>query len=317
MIKILIPLDGSSIAERAIYHAHAISKAFPAELVLLRVVADTDSSGTVRKDCVDFALWRRQAQAYLDGLAKDFSSEELTIRGEVAEGSPAATIVKYAKRTEPDLLVLSRYGRGNAREFAVGGTAQKIVTSVNCSILLLDPAKTVEPDKTYRRILVPIYDGRECDGVVGIAAMIAEIHGSSLMLLHVSDEPQLPRGLPPTRHSRQLVNEMHRIIRHAAQQRLQVLAAGMPGNIKVEKRILISMDPSLAIESTADDYNCDLLLLHSTNSGADLERRHNAVNQSLVQYSHNPLFILQSSGLEGFASNFRSVYLDRQSMEAS
>jgi nucleotide-binding universal stress UspA family protein len=316
MIKILIPLDGSAVAEEALHHAIAIASVFPAELTLLRAITEPNRDASVHMDCVDFALLRHQAEAYLDDLATKYANDKLSIRGEVAEGRSANTIVHYANKNKPDLLVLSRYGRGNAKNYSVGGTAQKIVTSVHCSVLLVDPGTGIEAGKSYSRIFIPIYDGKESDGVVAVGAMIAETHNASLLLLHVCDEPQLPRSLPATSHARRTVDEMRKIVRDGALQRLDALTRRIPDSVTVEKRVLISTDPSLAIEATAADYGCDLLLLHSMNNCRDYGRYHSAINQSLIRFSRNSLFILQSSGIEGFASNFRSVYLEEQGQEA-
>ncbi len=316
MIRILIPLDGSSVAEQSLVHAIAISKTFPAELILLRVIAESDTEKTVRMDSVDFALWRRQAKTYLDGLLDQHATPDLPIRCEVAEGQPAETIVQFIASTKPDLLVLTRYGRGNAEDFATGGTAQKIVSSVDCSVLLLDPRGPTNSDDKYRRILVPIDDGKDSDCAVAVATIIAEIRDASLLLLHVTDEPHLPSGLPATRHARQLVTEMRRLIRHEAERRLRELAAKIPPKVAVDTRVLISPDISLAIESTAEEHNSDLLLLHTNGSQTEQGRRYDAVSQALILHSHRPLFILRPPAGEGLASNFRSVYLDEQRLEA-
>jgi len=316
MIRILVPLDGSTAAETALKHAVSIAKAFPAELILLRVTAESDTGAMVRTDSVDFALWRHQALAYLTGLLGKYAAKGMSIRCEVAEGNPAETIIQFMSRIKPDLLVLTRYGRGNARDFATGGTAQKVVSSTDCSVLLLDPRSPIDPEQIYRRILVPIDDSKDSDCAVAVAAMIAEIHNASLLLLHVTEELHLPPSLPATRHARQLVNEMHRIVRHEAERRLSELAAKIPKQITVETRTLVSSDRSLAIESTAEDHDSDLLLLHTVDAGLEGGHRYGSVNQSLIQYSHRPLFILQSTAGEGLASNFRSVYLDEHCLEA-
>lgn len=317
MIRILIPLDGSSAAEEALNHALLIARAFPAELILLRVIAEKDNGTAARTDSVDLALWRYQAQAYLDGLLAKFAGRGVPIRCEVREGSPAETIVRFMIKTKPDLLVLTRYGRGNARDFAAGGTAQKIMSSAMCSTLLLDPRKPVDPDDLgYHRILVPIDEDKDSDCAVAIATMIAEIHSASLILLQVIDGPHLPRGFPATVHARQLVNDMQLIIQQEAERHLTDLAAKIPKHVSVETRVLVSSETSLAIESTAEDCDSDLLLLHRANAGREDGCRYNSVNQSLIQYSHRPLFILLASEGEGFTSNFRSVYFDEQRREA-
>jgi hypothetical protein len=137
-----------------------------------------------------------------------------------------------------------------------------------------------------------------------------------LLLLYVNDEPQLPSGLPATRHARQLVNDMHRLVRQEAERRLRELAAKIPSHVAVDTRVLVSADTSLAIESTAEDCDSDLLLLHTDRAGTEQGRRYDSVNQLLIRYSHRPLFILRAPAGEGLASNFRSVYLDEQRLSA-
>lgn len=316
MMRILIPLDGSVAAEAALKHAVSIAMAFPAEIILLRVIAEPDSGASIREDSVDLALWRHQAQTYLNGLRDQYTTDDVSIRCEVAEGSAAKAIVDAMATSKPDLMVLTRFGRGDAQDFAAGGTAQKIVASANCSVLLLDPYHPYDPVDGYRRILVPIDDGKESDCAVAIASMLAEIHGASLLLLQVTEEPQLPASLPKTRHARTLITELLRVIRHEAERRLRELANKTPANISVETRVLPSPDTALAIEATADANDSDLILLHTTTAVSDIGRGFGPVNQSLIQFSHRPLFLLRPSAAEGFASNFRSVYLDEPRLEA-
>jgi nucleotide-binding universal stress UspA family protein len=316
MIRILIPLDGSSAAEEALNHACAISKTFPAELTLLKVIADSENDAIVRKDSVDFALSRHQAQSYLDGLVNRYGGEGVVIGSEIAEGHPAETIVQIMTKTKPDLLVLTRYGSGNAQRFAAGGTAQKIVSRATCSVLLIDPRRVMNDTKSYQRILVPVSAGKDSDCTVAVATMIAEIQGAELFLLHVNEEPRIPNGLPDTRHAHKLISEIGRIIRREAERRLHELAAKIPKSIHVTTRALVASDISFAIESTAEDCNSDLLLMHKVDVGSGGRRQYGSVNESLIQYSHRPLFILQPSAGEGLASNFRSVYLDQEHLQA-
>ena len=316
MIRILIPLDGSSAAEEALHHSLLIARTFPAELILLRVVTEATNGTNARVDSVDLALCRYQAQAYLDGLLTKHARHGVLFRCEVAEGNPAETIVRFMKRIKPDLIVLTRYGRGNAQDFAAGGTAQKILSSAHCSALLLDPRKSIDPGESYHRILVPIDDDKESDCAVAIATMIAEIHAASLVLLQVIDEPRLPRGFPATAHACQLVRDMQHIIRQEAERRLLDLTTKIPQQIPVETRVLMTSETALAIECTAEDCDCDLLLLHCTDTAARGSCRYSSINHSLIQYSQRPMFILQSCASEGFTSNFRSVYIDEQRREA-
>lgn len=315
MLRILVPLDGSREAEEALDHAISITKTFPAQVILLRVIAEADSAAAVRIDSVDFALWRHQATAYLNGLIERYASSLVSIRAQVAEGNAAETVVQFMRSEKPDLVVLTRYGSGNAMDFAAGGTAQKIVASAECSVLLLDPHKSMGPEVKYKHILVPVDGSKGSECAVAIATMLADTHNAALVLLHVSEEPCLSKNIPATQHAQTLTKEMHRLIRREAERRLGELATKIPKHLAVEKRVLVSSDPPFAIESAAEDDDSDLLLLHATNAGPTGDLRLGSVNQSLIQYSHRALFILQPSAGEGFVSQFRSIYLDASRVE--
>ena len=67
--RILVGLDGSPLAERALPHAAAVAQAFGAELVLMRVLEDDAKSGGP-VDPVAWRLRRSEAQAYLRRVAE-------------------------------------------------------------------------------------------------------------------------------------------------------------------------------------------------------------------------------------------------------
>ena len=316
MINILVPLDGSPSAEEAVSHAVSIAKTFSAEITLLRVIAEPETNTPVRSDSVDLALWGHQARSYLNRLIKKYGTEAVRLRAIVEEGDPAKTISQYLRKIDVDLLVLTRYGRGNADDFIAGGTAQKIISNANCSILLLDPRKSFDSKKGYQRILVPIDDSKDSDCSVAVAAIMAEISGASLLLLYVVETSDLPRTMPDTRHSRQLIGELYRLLEQEAQKRLQELGNKISRQLAVETRVLIARNLPIAIESAADDYNSDLLLLHSNGANGNIHQEYSSVNQSLIRFSHRPLLIMRSPTKEGRASNFRCVYLNDQHLEA-
>lgn len=314
MIRILVPLDGSTLAEQALIHALAIAKTFPAELTLLRVVADSDTGSAIRIDSVDSALWRRQAQAYLSKLANGYATSDLSIQCEISEGDPAESITKFIGERDSDLIVLTRYGRGNAEDFATGGTAQKVVSNAGCAVLLIDPhieAKTT----SYRRIVIPVDDSKDSEYALAIGVMLAESHDASVLLVHVTEEPRLPRGIPITSYSRQVLNEMRRIIRCEADRRLRELCATIPDAVHADTQILISSNPPFAIDSTAEEFDSDLILLCARLPDEQQGWRYGTVIRSLLQYSHRPLLIMQPATDGQAGCNFRSVYLDEQRLD--
>lgn len=315
MIRILVPLDGSVSAEESIHHALRISRTFAATIELLQVV-DTAHDDDANQDCVDQALSRHQARAYLATLCGRYARFGQTLTYKVAEGHAAEAVVDYVHAGHCDLLILTRYGTGDARNFATGGTAQKIASSVSVSVLLIDPYQPIDPQADYANVLVPIDDSKNADCAVAVASMIADISSASLSLMQATEDPQLPRQLPVTPQSRELRRQLQQLLNDEGERRLQEAAGLVPKHVRVTTRHALTHDPALAIESIAEHEGCDLIVLHSPPVSTVADRLYDPVCEAMIQYSHRPLFILRPSVEEGFGSNFRSVYLESSRLEA-
>lgn len=309
MIQVIIPLDGSVLAEQALHHAMAIAKAFPAKLTLLRVIGDTSSSDGMRTDAVDFALERRQAEIYLDKLCDQYRSSAVSIQSRVAEGQPADAITHYCAADKPDLIVMTRHGAGNAVDFAVGGTVQKVIANTACSVLLIDPQQA-PLDSRYRHILVLVDDSLDSEYVLALAGLIAQGHEASLQLLSVPDEPQLPAGCPASSHSTSLIDDLRRLIRQHADHRLKELSSTVPDTVPVFTQLLMSADAPFAIDAAADTSDADLIVIHAKAPNPDNAWRYGPLVHSLLQNTHRPLLIVQPPADCGAASNFRSALLE-------
>src|SRR6188768_1864769 len=103
---ILVPLDGSGLAERAVPYAERLARATGARLALVRA----ETSGITGSRVVVI----HQALAYLEGVAKDLRARGLTVRTSAPYGQPAAGVVAEAQRLGADLIVLATHGRSGA-----------------------------------------------------------------------------------------------------------------------------------------------------------------------------------------------------------
>src|SRR3990172_781977 len=117
--KILVPLDGSQLAELALAPAFRLAEQFGAELILLRVAvpepvwagvpglalsAYSDDKGELEHE-------HQSAQAYLHGLQLAWRSHRVPIRSQVLAGAPPESIVAAANSEGADLIVMSTHGR--------------------------------------------------------------------------------------------------------------------------------------------------------------------------------------------------------------
>src|SRR5690606_4608144 len=110
-----------------------------------------------------------------------------------------------------DILVMTRYGNGNAQQFRMGGTVQKVLSSAVASVLLVDPAYEFDATRGYERILIAL-DGSQCsEWASAFAAVLAQASGGALNMLRIVEEPSLPGGTPVTMETRKFLTHIKRM----------------------------------------------------------------------------------------------------------
>jgi nucleotide-binding universal stress UspA family protein len=136
--KILVPLDGSALAEKALPFAADTAKAHGAKLVLLRVIhlifleePVTEAEQTV------IAKEKERAGKYLEGVAKELRVEGLGVKADVGEGEIANTVLETAKAEGCDLICMTTHGFSGVERFIWGSIAEKVVRASNIPVLLI------------------------------------------------------------------------------------------------------------------------------------------------------------------------------------
>ena len=136
--KICCPVDFSETSRAALDEAVDLAAHFGAELALLHVfeVAPTMVSPpevferTVRELERKLELWRAEAERR--GASR--------VRSTVANGVPAAEIVRFAREGGHDLVVMGTHGRRGLRHLVLGSVAERVVREAHCPVLVVRPA---------------------------------------------------------------------------------------------------------------------------------------------------------------------------------
>lgn len=179
---ILVPLDGSLLAESVLPAARYLAQQFHSKLTLLHVVEPAPPA-TVHGE--PHLMDVNEAQEYLDSLARNREADNVTVEVHV-EHAPQATvalsILEVAERLTADLIVLCAHGNGGLRDILFGSIAQQVLQAGEIPVLLLRaPAQAFE----LQKILVPL-DGRSIyEPAIMTAKKIARATNSSLSLLLV------------------------------------------------------------------------------------------------------------------------------------
>lgn len=147
--KIVVPLDGSGWADRAVTHAARIAKNNDAELILLHVyhsrVAEYQDSLALAEQSNFGDQEYENIKNHLIAVRNDLRSQGITVRGHIMYGrNPAYNICRYVESVNADLVVMSTHGRTGLARFVFGSVAHKVMEGLDIPVLLVRPDKPEE-----------------------------------------------------------------------------------------------------------------------------------------------------------------------------
>ncbi|MGB2695397.1 MAG: universal stress protein [Dehalococcoidia bacterium] len=136
--RLLVPLDGSKLAERALVIAADIAESLSATLVIARVVPPPVPGRFYRPNLLREMedAQTKEAEAYLSSVAKKLREDRLSVEMRVLSGPVATTLVEEAKRDASNLIVISSHGMGGLGPRVFGSVAQKLLYSAHCPVLV-------------------------------------------------------------------------------------------------------------------------------------------------------------------------------------
>jgi len=139
--RILIPLDGSRLAEKALETAQLVvqegSEVHLLQVVRLPLPVITPEIG-MSVPMIDMDELTNEAQTYLEGKAEELRAGGLNVYAAVVEDDNVAdAIVAYAQKITADLIVKSTHGRGGLSRLVFGSVAEAVLRKAPCPILLI------------------------------------------------------------------------------------------------------------------------------------------------------------------------------------
>jgi nucleotide-binding universal stress UspA family protein len=159
--KILVPLDGSKLAEAVLPHLQEVARRFDSQVILIQVVAplshlvaetvpaSLEPSGAAAVVGLEAAAEavkaeRAGARTYLEGVAERLKAEGVTVQVEVAEGTAGDAIVDYAHHHGMELIAMSTHGRSGLLRLVYGSVADHVLRHAGTPVLLIRSCKAEE-----------------------------------------------------------------------------------------------------------------------------------------------------------------------------
>ena len=141
--RILVPLDGSTLAELALVEAALLSKLPNTEVILLQVIPpieDVITSGA-QEIGVDaqWELQKVQGLRYLRSIATRPEWQGVPVNTVVEMGKPAETILAFAEKSGIGRIVMSTHGRTGLGRWVFGSVADKVLRAATTTVVLVRP----------------------------------------------------------------------------------------------------------------------------------------------------------------------------------
>lgn len=181
--RLVVPLDGSRLAEVVVVPVTRLATRLSARVILLHVLEDRAPS-TVHGD--RHLTTAAEADAYLAEIAQGMAAEGVDVEYHShanPEGDVAASISDHAAELGASLLVLCTHGRGRPRDWIVGSIAQQVVRKAETPVVLIRPPAE-ETSAFPPHSVVTALDGTpEGERVLPVAAAFARSFGVAHHLL--------------------------------------------------------------------------------------------------------------------------------------
>jgi nucleotide-binding universal stress UspA family protein len=290
---ILVPLDGSAVAECALPFAVALGTVLSARITLLRVL----TAPRRHVDPVEWELVRAEAQGQLAQLDQQIRAGGLTSSVMVLEGQPAEQIIHFAQEHHVDLIVLSSHGEGGLTGWMLSSTAQKVAARTHSSLLIV-PAYAAECSRTaevrFGKVLVPLDCSPRAECILPFAAELARAHHAQLILAHVVPEPELPRRMPPSADDLALARRLTERNRHEGESYLRTVSNDLSAQgIRVETHAVVATRRPHTILALAEREGVDLIVACAHGATGKASDRYGSTAAHLLQWSNRPIVVLQ------------------------
>ncbi len=235
LTRLIVPLDGSPLAEQALPYARAIATE-RTEIILLEVVPWAEEIRTVLGKLIATAAevqeaYEASAREELEAARTQWLGDRQNVTIEVAAGDPAEQILWAAERHAVDLIVMASHGRGALGRWTFGSVADRIARASTIPVMIIHPVNTAAQPGVQPRIqrIVLLTDGSALSlQAIPVAAMLARTLGLPVHVLRAIDPaafitraPVPPAPLPSSAYEtvfQQIALDAEQSVKQAAEQ---------------------------------------------------------------------------------------------------
>jgi len=296
---ILVPLDGSTLAECVLPHIIAIAPVTNARVTLLHVLQQTQNGrGNPAVDPVEWHLQKQNSEKYLEQIVNQLNSAGiLGVESIILEGNPANSVIDFARNNNVDLIALSTHGNSGLSGWNVSSVVQKILLRSYKSILLVRaylPSSTGKTKIRYKRLFVGMDCSPRSEFVLPYAISLAQFHKAQIILECAVEKPQVINRFPLSDEDTELINKfVDRNFQAASHYFEQLVTQFSTKELKLKTHVSVGDNAVAMLHDMAEEANADLMMLAAHGYSGERRWPYGSVTTSFIAYGNTSLMILQ------------------------
>jgi len=279
--RILVPLDGSELAECSLPYARRIAKRFNSEVILMIV-------------CQPTGYPELPLKAYLQKKAEELHIAGIRISQKLAHGDAATKILDFAGKNDVKLIIMSTHGSSKASHWPLGSCTSKVLQKIHVPTLLIRPSgeKIARFEAEIRRILVGLDGSHFSEAILPYAEGLADDTGTEVILLRVVEPVKLPFTAGYVEHEkyeREITAKAEEEAKKYLQKKREVLASkGINASIA-----LLKGHPSSTILQYAKENKVNLIAITTHGFSGISKWAYGSVASNIIEGSTKPILLFR------------------------
>lgn len=306
--RILVPLDGSRLAEQVLPYARTLAKGFNARVEVLRVVEPLPPIGLMdpfrevrRRELVTSLA--KEAEEYLEKLSESFKLDGKLVPNFVRMGNPESEIIQEAESVPGTLIAMSTHGRSGPGRWALGSIADKVLRGTANPVLIIRPRRLPAPDRPWKleNAIIPL-DGTDlAEAALPHLAGLAGTLGLRVVLVRVTPSTgeyhryakQIPSGEKAPAYLREFVEISENVDSEALAYLHEVKNRLRDQGLRQIDEHLLHGAPAAAIVDLARQTPHDLIVM-TTHARSGVQRWVlGSVADRVVRHSGTPVLFIR------------------------
>lgn len=286
--RILVPLDGSNLAELALAYAEELAMVFGSEVVLLYVSGPKEEQ------------YRHMHQLYMEEVAKRVGGhvrKPARVTTVVLSGEPAEEIINYAEKNNVSVIIMASHGRSGVTAWVMGSVASNVLRTTEVPVLLIKvPPRKTPRKRLLERVLLPLDGSKRGEVAVPYVKRFIERLGSEVILFGVVAAGQHVRTVGGLDYILYPEAELELVKAEAREylDRVYRRLKGRKGALRVELKV--GDDIAGEIIRFADKAKASLIAISAHGHSGIEKWVFGSVASKIVQASRIPVLVVRATG---------------------